>query len=412
MATQRWTGTAAAVSQVSRLTPANVEVADIFTVTCNGKTVSYTAALATVADVCNGLATALAASIQPEFKEFTATNQTTYIQLAGNVAGRPFTVSTSTTDGGGSNTQTLTLSTPTACTGPNFFTDANNWLSGTAPVSNDDVYFDSGSVPLLYGLSQSAITLTSLNVYQSYSGTIGLPLYNAGGYREYRADELAISATTINIGQNAGNGSGRLKFNVGSVACTMNVYNAGQPLEQGIPAVIWRGTNAGNAVNINKGQVGLANFPGQVATIATLQIGYVSSITGDVNCYCGSGCTLTTIIKNGGVLSVNSAATTVTQNAGTLTIWGTGAVTTLNVYDGTCFYNTTGTLTTANVYDKAALDFSQDQKTKTVTTINSFSNAPVINDPFEVVTSLVIVCKGANDLSKLNIGLKFSLTRS
>jgi hypothetical protein len=59
MATQTWLGNAAAVAQVSVLTPASPSVNDTFTVTCNSKAVSYQTAVGTVADVCNGVANAI-----------------------------------------------------------------------------------------------------------------------------------------------------------------------------------------------------------------------------------------------------------------------------------------------------------------------------------------------------------------
>ena len=78
-----------------------------------------------------------------------------------------------------------------------------------------------------------------------------------------------------------GNGSGRLKFDVGSTACTLNVFNTGQRVGAGGPALTWKGTNAANVVNINKGNVGIAPpcFPGSVATVATLRTGFVTPRT-------------------------------------------------------------------------------------------------------------------------------------
>jgi len=305
-----------------------------------------------------------------------------------------------------------------ACTGPNFYDNGANWLSGSVPSTGDDEYFDSGNVSCLYNLAQSGTTLNSLNVYAAYTGTIGLPLYNAKGYREYRTTELTISATTLNVGQQinpgVGNGSGRLRFNVGSVACTLNVFGTGNAADQGFPSLIWRGTSGSNAVNINKGNVGLAFNPGDTATVATLNIGQVSNL-GDVTLVCGAGCTLTTVNKNSGTVVLNAGATTVTHQAGTLTLQ-LGAITTLNCYGGTTVWNTPGTIGTINFYDSAILDLSQDQRTKTITNaINVYSESPQINDPFKVLTGgngLALVLKGTDDLSKLNIGEQLTLTRS
>ena len=158
MSTQIWIANAAAVAQVTTLVPATPSIGDTFKVTCNGKSVSYVTAAGTLADVANGLATALANCVYPEFKEFTPQKTGTAITLTGTSAGRPFAVSTSVTTSG---TATFTSSTPTPATGPSDWANGANWSSGSAPASGDDVYFNSGSVPCLYNLAQWASCLTA-----------------------------------------------------------------------------------------------------------------------------------------------------------------------------------------------------------------------------------------------------------
>jgi hypothetical protein len=90
-----------------------------------------------------------------------------------------------------------------------------------------------------------------------------------------------------------------------------------------------------------------------------------------------------------------------------------GAVTTLNCYGGTTVINTTGTIGTINYFDQAVLDFSQDQRAKTLTNpINVYSQGPKIFDPFKVVGSLALSLNGTDDLSQLSVGEKLTLTRS
>ncbi|HET6327051.1 MAG TPA: hypothetical protein VFG04_20390, partial [Planctomycetaceae bacterium] len=207
MTTKIWSGNAASVMQVTTLTPASPSANDTFKVTVNNKLVSYQTATGTVADVCNGLATALANSTYAEFKEFVPQSTGNTITLTGVTAGVPFTATTSVTTSGSA---TFTASVTVSCTGPNFWDNAANWSTNSVPASGDDVVFNSGNVACLYNLTQTAVTLQSLTLYQGYTGTIGLPLYNNKGYYEYRATELAVSATTINVGQLTGQGSGRI----------------------------------------------------------------------------------------------------------------------------------------------------------------------------------------------------------
>src|SRR3990167_4278089 len=123
MALARWRGSATAVAQVDKFTPATVEVNDIFTLTLtddNGATVaiSFTATATTVANVTAGLTAAWNASTDPRAANITAADVTTYMTLTADTAGRPFSVASSTTDGGGAATQTLTRAVTTASSGP------------------------------------------------------------------------------------------------------------------------------------------------------------------------------------------------------------------------------------------------------------------------------------------------------
>ena len=68
------------------------------------------------------------------------------------------------------------------------------------------MYITGTSTSILYGLSQSAVTLTLLQIDASFTGTIGNPNYNPSGYYEYRPTYLAIGATTTTIGENGGAG--------------------------------------------------------------------------------------------------------------------------------------------------------------------------------------------------------------
>lgn len=410
MATQTWLGNAAPVAQVTALTPANPSVNDTFTITCNSKSVAYQTGAGTVADVCNGLANAIANSSFAEFKEFQPTNTGTTVVLSGLTAGLPFSVSFSVTTSGSA---TASQSTVTSATGPNDWANGANWSSGSVPANGDDVYIATGSVPVLYGLAQCAVTLDSLNVSQAFTGTIGLPTYNAKGYREYRTSELQIGATTVNVGLGGtGSGSGRIKLNTGTAASTLNVYGTGQPADPGNPAFIWHGANASNVVNLTKANIGIAFFPGDTAQVATLRVGFVSNQNSDVTLTCGVGCALATLDMNGGAVAVNNGATTATVSAGTLTVLGTAGISTLTVDGGTVVYNSTGALGTPIVSEAGTLDFSQDPRPKTVTNpIQLYGNNATLADPNQVVGSLVVDLEQSTNLTNISLGTNIKLTR-
>src|SRR5690242_20859660 len=110
MATILWRGDAAAVAQVNTITPANVNIGNVFSVTINGKPIAYTAQAATVADVCNGLLALLTASSLSEFGEVNWTADATKITVTARAPGVPFT-QTSSASGG---TATLVTATTVA----------------------------------------------------------------------------------------------------------------------------------------------------------------------------------------------------------------------------------------------------------------------------------------------------------
>jgi len=243
MTTIHWRGDAAAVAQVTRVTPANVEVGDVFTLTVNNKSVSYTAAAATVADVTAGLTAAWNNSTAAEMAEVTAADDTTHITLTADSAGVPFTVSASTTDGGGNDTQTLTATEITASAGPLHWDTAANWVGGVVPANSDDVYLEQSEASIRYGLDQSAVTLASLNIAASFTGEIGLPRINssgATGYVEYRGRDLQIGATNLNIGYGEGDGSGSMRIDTGANQTAVVVQNTGTPAEEDSPALAER----------------------------------------------------------------------------------------------------------------------------------------------------------------------------
>lgn len=100
VATKLWVGDAIAVAQVTRVTPANVEIGDTFTLTVNGKAVTVTAAAATALSVSQSLKTAIEAlTTVPEWREITPSIDGSTLLLTARTAGVPFTVTGSAGSG-------------------------------------------------------------------------------------------------------------------------------------------------------------------------------------------------------------------------------------------------------------------------------------------------------------------------
>lgn len=411
MSTILWRGDAQAVAQVNTITPASVGIGNTFTITVNGKSITYTAAAATVADVTAGLVALLSASTIPEFMEITWTDNTTDILATAATAGVPFTQTSSAAGG----TATLTTATATTSSGPADLNVAANYSTGSLPTNGDDLYFENTSNPCLYNLSAlSAVTLNSLNVRDTFAGTgsaIGLPQNNASGYYEYRPTYLAIGATTINIYGGTAAGCGRIKINTGAVQTTLNVFATGSQLETGVPALLWKGTHASNAANILKGTVGIAFFDGETATIATLNVAFISNQNSDANVTCSAGVTLTTVTQTGGKVETNSAITTDTVNGGTRTYYA-GAVTTITHNGGTIDYRSAATITTLNGYG-GTFDASNNVAGFTIGTLTVYSGYSYDDQNKKATwTNPAAINCPLSKLKKFNIGSEFNLQRS
>lgn len=425
MATIIFRGDAAAVAQqITCTVGGTVEVGDLFKITIGSKTLVYAATSTNVDTVASGIANALNALSSTSYPEFTgaasginaaAVGSGGQLTLTAKTAGVPFTVSLSTTesDGSAADAQTFTQTTTVASAGPNDASTAANYSTGSLPANGDDLVFENSAVDVLYNLAAlSAVTLNSLTIRQSYTGKIGIARSNSAGYFEYRPQYLAVAATTINIGQGDGAGSGRIKLDTGSGQTTLNISNSGSPAEAGLKAILWKGTHAGNVLNISKGSLGAAVFGGETATIATLRQGFRTNPAGDSDVLLGSGCTLTNIEKSGGTLELNSSVTSLVQSAGE-TLINSGTPGAIELHGGQLRYRTAAGATTINVADGAELDFRSDLRSKTVGTLNLYSGA-IVHDPFQVatVTSGYVLKNCQLEDITLDVGTDITLTRS
>ncbi len=274
------------------------------------------------------------------------------------------------------------------------------------------VYLTDSDVSILYGLDQSAVTLAALHIEQTYTGFVGLPRTDADAtttYFEYRDQYLMIGATELFIGAKEGDGSGRIKIDLGPAQSTVLITDSGTGEEDNVPAILLLGTHASNVVNINRGSLGVAFYPTEISTIATLRQAFFDSAVDDTTVYLGDGVTVANVIKSGGELDINSDTTSFEQTAGSTTIHA-GAHTVLNVFDGTLNYNSVGTLAAVNLSGAAVLNFNQDRRPKTVTIINKLSEESEIFDDSKCIASAIIDMENVGDLSTLNLGTNFKIT--
>lgn len=405
MATLRWIGNAAAVNDLKTVSLSGTVTSQTYTFTINSKTITYAAGGSdTVTIILAALTAAWNASTIPEAMEMTAAalpvgGPYTSMTLTGDVAGRPSTVSVGTSGGA-----TFSIATTTAGTGPNDFANGQNWSGGSAPANNDTLVFDNGSIACKYNLGTSLTGIT-VSVEPGYSGAIGLPLINADGatqYAEYRTTSMTLTGGTVTVNSPT---ITRCNLAFGANTATVRILNSGQRPDPNVPVVLVIGGNSSSAIDITKGDVGIAYYAGTTATFPAVNSTFATNERGDVRLAIGTGATLTTVSKNGGSLVTNSNVTTLTQGpAGGSLIVAAGAVTTLNVQGGICNYNSTGTLGTPHVSNDGFLDFDQDSRPKTVTnTIQVYGDKAAVQDNQKVVNSGVLTVK-ANQTTTINVG--------
>jgi hypothetical protein len=428
MATLRWIGAAANIRQVDdvdfALTWASADTASIvidnvaFTVV-TGAAATATAAATTLYQAFEAVAltdTGAAASpisvadgggkSIPQFSEFTATNPSAgkvrFTQsVSGSKACKPIVMTaTETTAGNG----TATLTNVTAATGQHFASQVDNFTGNVQLADGDTLVFDDGAVDMLYKLNTytsggSTCQLAAITKTKKYTGNVGLAETNADNssklYHEYRTptyfttdDNTAI--TTANLETGEGPGSSRFKWDAGAGQCIVNVFGSG-PVQDNIPPLLWKGTHASNVVNNIAGNIGIAYYAGESATVVTL-------VTGDgpqsnAKTFCGSGCTLTTVTLNGGFQETNSAITTAAQNGGK---WNhkLGTVTTANINAGEHYPLGGATYTTLNLY--GTFDCTKGTASFVITnTIQLYKGAKFI-DPQGRAGNIVFKLNGCN----------------
>jgi len=328
MANVSFLGHAPTVAQVDTITVTGVvAIGNTFTVTINGKSVTYTATATTTASVRTGLAAALAASTITEFTELTFAEGVLRVDCTASVAGRSHAITVSKAQGtGGTNLHAIGIANVTPNSGPNEFNVASNWSGGAVPGAGDTLIFELSNIDLLYGLQHCVST--TCRVMSTYSGSIGLPERNPAGYDEYRATHLATAVPV----EYAGTGARAKFYSLGAGAVViLNSANRSDPAE---PTVCLTGLTTGASLQVYGGDVGVSVFSGHSSVIEDI----VATPT------------------NGNPLTLEIANTTGLENltaADGAAVTLKGSVTpsdTLNIYDGAEVFLPTATTATVLNY--------------------------------------------------------------
>jgi len=197
--TETGTDVNTAVVQIVDVTPANVEVDDVFTILAGGVAVAtYTAVAATVQDVVEGLQLAwetdkaAVAAANPSISwvaDVTATEDDTKVILTGDSAFF-FAVTGTAVDGGGTDTQTITIAVSQG-NSTSDITNSTSHILGTQSVS-----FDKTSGTVVY--AGITLDIDSVDISRFLAGDKIETTFNVSAVTE-------IASATLKLGTDASN---------------------------------------------------------------------------------------------------------------------------------------------------------------------------------------------------------------
>lgn len=421
--TTSWAPNQSTISQIETYTfTAPSGAGNTYIATINGKSVTYTANSTdglTAAAAATGLYDLLIASTIPELSEITFANPSSGVVTAtAQTPGTPFANVPGTSAG-------LVLSTGNGLSGgistahtqanqsPSDVNDAQNWLranlstnppalSRSLPQNGDDVVVANTSIPLLWNLDQlKAIQFNSYTRWQSFTGTIGLPENNPGGYVEWRATDfwfqgpqgsVPAGGLAMVLGFNSGSGSGptRERYNLQSQKYTLQALAAGQATDE--YGIRIRGIHTDNVIIAEGGvSVGVAMLTNETAQLNSVTVsgGAAVGIGKSVTWTTSSGGAAAALTCYGGSVVLNAAPPTTTLNGGARAAFTTDALTwtTITAQQGsTLTWLAGGTITTLTLASSCTLDKSSDARGLTITNSTIDGDTCQIIDPLNAIT--------------------------
>lgn len=267
-----------------------------------------------------------------------------------------------------------------------------NWSTGSAPANTDDVFIQAIPGLALANIAahnMSAVTLNSLTISQTYTGTIGDATV-PGGYWQIGSALVTIPPVSVSAGTITG--SGRIKLNFGASTPIVNIAGTAQlSADAGYEPVRLLGSAIAQ-VNVSSGTVGIAtSAPGETSTVTAI------NVTGDAIVNAGPGVTWTTGTAASGLggastLNLNSGGGTTlsTSSGATATVTGTTSITTVNVGGQTNINVRSGgaDVTTLNLLSGGNVSFAGNPAQGTVTTLNVYGGS-IQTDP-AVLSHLVV----------------------
>jgi len=352
MADKLWKGGTTAVALVRTFTLANFANdetnADIVMTAEDGTTLQTVATTPSGVDetvIAAAMQANLAASSETLFTAVTWTVASNVVTGTAKVAGTPFVAASAATGGTG----TITDATGTASAGQSDWGTAANF-DGSGVPSADTVRLapdsEGDSYPVLFGLNQSAVTLTGINVGAAFTGGIG---QNANSYY------LHVNGTTAILHSN---GPG-----IWLQGDWTNVYYP-------------EGKSGPNALQLKDGGTAITNLyivgPSAQGTVTlpdshTLTNLYVTGAFGVTVNIGTNGTKMDLVEVDSGNILIERQVDALHNAGATVTHEGTNNVLTLEHWSGTTFMNGSGTYGGTKIAVRGGIATLQNNKSTTVT---------------------------------------------
>lgn len=358
----------------------------------SGDTMTVTAIAAAFIDMINGAAanqfevrSALGSQVG-EFAGLTATaGSAGQVIITGPSNGRPIGTVAITKSVAGNGTWLAVGGAPDVTgTGPNHWTDIQNWSIGAVPDATDTLIFDHRAVSApLFGMA-NAYAPARIVVTDGFKYAIGLPEINRDNaalpYNEHQPTYLAF-ASCADVRINATN-AGAIKLDLGSAASGVIVDGTGRAAETGIPPLLLKVNHSSSTVTVNAGTVGICHEPTIAGSVGTLTIGGQGAPTVKV----GDTVTLATVVSDSGNTTLQTAVTTLTINGGAVEqVGGAIGATTVNILGGTFYPKTAGNTYGTVSHSAGTIDCTRDSRS-TRTFTNYYLYGGSLKDPTGTLT--------------------------
>lgn len=283
--------------------------------------------------------------------------------------------------------------------GTGLIATAGNWSDAAAPAAGDTLVFRDNAVDVAPGQNSSGDTFAKVVFDASYTGKVASP-----------RSPWVVAASIVEIGSYAGIGtashSGSINLDTTNVASVVNVYATADEssVDEDRPPVYIKANENTTVVNIFAGNVAINDIPdGTTATVATVNVGYLSASTGSANVSIGASVTLTTLNVRSGTVTMRGIGTNITQYGGELTLDTTDSFSNVTVYGGTfngdAFNTITNFAITGVTSVQAIADFLRTSNARTITNFSLGKNVARL----DIDTNNVTVTNKVDPLYPLTI---------